>query len=63
MAKIVQLKTPLELRTYLWLNGALVSLADLADLLVSQKERKIEQSMQTGLVRLQSKRAFAATGC
>ena len=39
MAKIIQLKTPLQLQEYLWLNGAIVSLAELAELLANQQKK------------------------
>lgn len=43
MLKIVQLKTPLGLQDYLWLNGALVSLQELLELLNAQ-QKKLESS-------------------
>ncbi len=44
-AKIVQLKTPLELQNYLWLNGGLVSLAGHAELLANQRKRELQNSV------------------
>lgn len=45
MPKIIQLKTPHQLQSYLWLNGALVSLEELADLLRNQEKKKPQNSV------------------
>lgn len=59
MLKIVQLKTPLGLQTFLSLNGALVSLGELADLFASPRKRN--PHVLRDPVPLQPPRAFAAT--
>lgn len=51
--KIVQLKTPLGLQDYLWLNGALVSLQELLELLNAQQKKLESSSADTSLVTVQ----------
>jgi hypothetical protein len=43
--KTVEVKTPLELQKYIWIDGALLSLQDLLELLALHREAKQEQTL------------------